>query len=60
MITILDANIDDPEPQKSGKANANIDQNEPQASKPLLDDAAISDTIDLAAIASTGRVTEQS
>ena len=47
----LIANIDDPEPQNS--AVANIDDTEPQASKPLLDDAAISDTIDLAAIAST-------
>ncbi len=44
-------NIDDPEPQNP--AVANIDDTEPQASKPLLDDAAISDTIDLAAIAST-------
>ena len=47
----LIANIDDPEPQNP--AVANIDDTEPQASKPLLDDAAISDTIDLAAIAST-------
>lgn len=47
----LIANIDDPEPQNP--AIANIDDTEPQASKPLLDDAAISDTIDLAAIAST-------
>ena len=47
----LIANIDDPEPQNP--AVANIDGTEPQASKPLLDDAAISDTIDLAAIAST-------
>ena len=47
----LIANIDDPEPENS--AVANIDDTEPQASKPLLDDAAISDTIDLAAIAST-------
>ena len=48
------ANIDDPEPQNPAVANvANIDGTEPQASKPLLDDAAISDTIDLAAIAST-------
>ena len=47
----LIANIDDPEPQNS--AVANIDDTEPQASKPMLDDAAISDTIDLAAIAST-------
>ena len=47
----LIANIDDPEPQNS--AVANIDDTEPQASKPLLDDATISDTIDLAAIAST-------
>lgn len=50
----LIANIDDPEPQNPAVANvANIDGTEPQASKPLLDDAAISDTIDLAAIAST-------
>lgn len=50
----LIANIDDPEPQNPAVANvANIDGAEPQASKPLLDDAAISDTIDLAAIAST-------
>ena len=50
----LIANIDDPEPQNPAVANvANIDDTEPQASKPLLDDAAISDTIDLAAIAST-------
>lgn len=50
----LIANIDDPEPQNPVVANiANIDGTEPQASKPLLDDAAISDTIDLAAIAST-------
>ena len=34
-------------------AVANIDDTEPQASKPLLDDVVISDTIDLAAIAST-------
>ena len=47
----LIANIDDPEPQNP--AVANIDDTEPQTSKPLLDDAAISDTIDLAAIAST-------
>lgn len=47
----LIANIDDPEPQNP--AVANIDDTEPQASKPLLDDAAVSDTIDLAAIAST-------
>ena len=47
----LIANIDDPEPQNP--AIANIDDTEPQASKPLLNDAAISDTIDLAAIAST-------
>lgn len=47
----LIANIDDPEPQNP--AVANIDDTEPQASKPMLDDAAISDTIDLAAIAST-------
>ena len=45
------ANIDDPEPQNP--AVANIDDTEPQASKPLLDDVVISDTIDLAAIAST-------
>lgn len=50
----LIANIDDPEPQNPAVDNvANIDGTEPQASKPLLDDAAISDTIDLAAIAST-------
>ena len=50
----LIANIDDPELQNPAVANvANIDDTEPQASKPLLDDAAISDTIDLAAIAST-------
>ena len=50
----LIANIDDPEPQNPAVANvANIDDTEPQASKPLLDDVAISDTIDLAAIAST-------
>lgn len=50
----LIANIDDPEPQNPAVANvANIDDTEPQTSKPLLDDAAISDTIDLAAIAST-------
>lgn len=50
----LIANIDDPEPQNPAVANvANIDGTEPQASKPLLDDAAISDAIDLAAIAST-------
>lgn len=50
----LIANIDDPEPQNPAVANvANIDGTEPQASKPLLDDAAISDTIDLTAIAST-------
>ena len=50
----LIANIDDPEPQNPAVANvADIDGTEPQASKPLLDDAAISDTIDLAAIAST-------
>lgn len=50
----LIANIDDPEPQNPAVANvANIDGTEPQASKPLLDAAAISDTIDLAAIAST-------
>ena len=50
----LIANIDDPEPQNPAVANvANIDGTEPQASKPLLDDAAVSDTIDLAAIAST-------
>ena len=50
----LIANIDDPEPQNPAVANvANIDGTEPQASKPLLDDATISDTIDLAAIAST-------
>ena len=50
----LIANIDDPELQNPAVANvANIDGTEPQASKPLLDDAAISDTIDLAAIAST-------
>ena len=50
----LIANIDDPEPQNPAVANvANIDGTEPQASKPLLDDDAISDTIDLAAIAST-------
>ena len=47
----LIANIDDPELQNP--AVANIDDTEPQTSKPLLDDAAISDTIDLAAIAST-------
>lgn len=47
----LITNIDDPELQNP--AVANIDDTEPQASKPLLDDAAISDTIDLAAIAST-------
>lgn len=47
----LIANIDDPEPQNP--AVANIDDTEPQASKPLLDDVTISDTIDLAAIAST-------
>ena len=47
----LIANIDDPEPQNS--VVANIDDTEPQASKPLLDDVVISDTIDLAAIAST-------
>ena len=47
----LIANIDDPEPQNP--AVANIDDTEPQASKSLLDDVAISDTIDLAAIAST-------
>ena len=47
----LIANIDDPEPQNP--AVANIDDTEPQASKPLLDDVAVSDTIDLAAIAST-------
>ena len=47
----LIANIDDPEPQNP--VVANIDDTEPQASKPLLDDVAISDTIDLAAIAST-------
>ena len=47
----LIANIDDPEPQKP--VVANIDDTEPQASKPLLDDVVISDTIDLAAIAST-------
>ena len=45
------ANIDDPEPQNP--VVANIDDTEPQASKPLLDDVVISDTIDLAAIAST-------
>ena len=50
----LIANIDDPEPQNPAVANvANIDGTEPQASKPLLDDVTISDTIDLAAIAST-------
>ena len=50
----LIANIDDPEPQNPAVANvANIDDTEPQTSKPLLDDVAISDTIDLAAIAST-------
>lgn len=50
----LIANIDDPELQNPAVANvANIDDTEPQASKPLLDDAAVSDTIDLAAIAST-------
>lgn len=50
----LIANIDDPEPQNPAVANvANIDDTEPQTSKPLLDDAAILDTIDLAAIAST-------
>ena len=50
----LIANIDDPEPQNPAVANvANIDDTEPQASKPLLDDVTISDTIDLAAIAST-------
>ena len=50
----LIANIDDPELQNPAVANvANIDDTEPQTSKPLLDDAAISDTIDLAAIAST-------
>ena len=50
----LIANIDDPEPQNPAVANvANIDDTEPQASKPLLDDVAVSDTIDLAAIAST-------
>ena len=47
----LIANIDDPEPQNP--VVANIDDTEPQASKPLLDDVVISDTIDLAAIAST-------
>ena len=47
----LIANIDDPEPQNP--VVANVDDTEPQASKPLLDDVAISDTIDLAAIAST-------
>ena len=47
----LIANIDDPEPQNP--VVANIDDPEPQASKPLLDDVAVSDTIDLAAIAST-------
>ena len=47
----LIANIDDPEPQNP--VVANIDDTESQASKPLLDDVAISDTIDLAAIAST-------
>ena len=47
----LIANIDDPEPQNP--AVANIDDTEPQASNPLLDDVTISDTIDLAAIAST-------
>lgn len=47
----LIANIDDPEPQNS--VVANIDDTEPQASNPLLDDVTISDTIDLAAIAST-------
>ena len=47
----LIANIDDPEPQNP--VVANIDDTEPQASKPLLDDVAVSDTIDLAAIAST-------
>ena len=50
----LIANIDDPELQNPAVANvANIDDTEPQASKPLLDDVTISDTIDLAAIAST-------
>ena len=50
----LIANIDDPEPQNPAVANvANIDGTEPQASNPLLDDVTISDTIDLAAIAST-------
>ena len=50
----LIANIDDPELQNPAVANvANIDDTEPQASKPLLDDVVISDTIDLAAIAST-------
>ena len=50
----LIANIDDPEPQNPAVANvANIDGTEPQASNPLLDDVVISDTIDLAAIAST-------
>ena len=47
----LIANIDDPEPQNP--VVANIDDTEPQASTPLLDDVTISDTIDLAAIAST-------
>ena len=47
----LIANIDDPEPQNP--VVANIDDTEPQASNPLLDDVTISDTIDLAAIAST-------
>lgn len=47
----LIANIDDPEPQNP--VVANIDDTEPQVSNPLLDDVTISDTIDLAAIAST-------
>ena len=47
----LIANIDDPLPQGPEVANSNTP--EPQESKPLLDDVAISQTIDLSAIAAS-------
>ncbi len=47
----LIANIDDPEPESTLPANDKV--SESQDSKPLLDDAAVSETIDLEAIAAT-------
>lgn len=47
----LIANIDDPEPESTLPANDKA--SEPQDSKPLLDDVAVSETIDLEAIAAT-------